>query len=982
MPIASLQSQVDQVQSLLNRLQDDLNTVPFDVQNQVLQNLEQVVADFRETFQTNTTPINTSAFDAAQANFKSRSSASSRTSEDWVHHALRQGHSGAWKWDLIHHKVQLSLEMYALLGCEPEDDISDPQTLIDMIHPEERAEKTRRMEEALKRGGPFIIEFPVKCKDGRTLWISSARTVDHDPSGRPVQAAGISQDISARKQIENALGNAEERERAKVAELEALMDAVPAMIWISRDPQCKEMVGNQHGYKFLEMWAGSNISKTAPDPDLAQQPYRNFKDGKEIPISELPMQVAAATGVGTSNYEFDLVFQNGVTKNLLGNVVPLQDPQGSAYGAVAVFVDITERKRMEEELRCNEAELRRWREQINIWNRATGSFFWNLEQDGSYHNEGLTDSYVTGKTFDQVREWKWFDTIHPNDREQLRHQWQHAIQHKTLFSVEARVWHEASNQYRWYRHQAVPILEEGVLKEWVGVSSDVQAHRELIQALTDREAEIRRSEANERAKAVELQAILDAIPTPILLAHDPAANVISGNLAACKFLGVRPGENLVKVLLGEEASYVEEVFQDGVMLPPEKLPLQISLRTGKAVNDFVSTVLLKDGSQKVLLGNAIPLRDEIGNLTGAVGVYVDVTERISATRALRQSEHRFRVAIASAPLTVFTLDRDLRYTWVYNARHTLSDNTIIGKRGDEILPAEDVKEFTELKQYAIKTGKAVQKEIKIKINHTWLNHIASLEPIFDHQGQLTGLIGATLDVTEQRQLEAIQHEKDIRMAAQSQLLETREKERMKLARDIHDGPIQSIVGAIFHVQDVKDRISDGDGKNDLEPVQTSLKNTVHELRQIINELRPPLLDRFGLAKAIHKLVLNMHEKNPEIVFFLDLPDDLGKLSEQVSVTLFRICQEALSNIYRHSEATQFIIRLSLYNDQITLTVQDNGRGFDNRIDFNALSENSHFGLVGMKERAEALGGNFFVTSTKTDGTTIKVILPKNPSIKV
>lgn len=975
MTVSSLRSQVDRVQSLLSSIQDSLIQAPFEFQNQVLQDLERVVFEFRSVMQADHQPFIAPAFTSPTFSFEPKYPSNLQAQEPWVGHAMRQANSGAWNWDLVQDTLRFSPELFDLLGFGPEDGISSPETFFEMILVEDRDRKLGEVKEVLARGGPFYLEFHVRCKDGRTRWISSVGSVEQDPSGRPVQASGICQDISVHKRTEYALREAEERERAKLAELEALMDAVPAMIWISRDPQCREMVGNRYGYEFLGMWEGANISRTAPDVDLTQQTYRNFKDGKEIPDHELPMQAAAAAGVGTSNYEFDLVFQDGVTKNLLGNVVPLHDPQGNPSGVVGAFVDITERKRMEAELRQNEAQLRRWREQINIWSKATSSFFWVLEPDGSYQKQGATVPYITGKSFDQTRNWKWLDSIHPDDREELRIRWQQAFQNQTLITFEARVWNQASNQYRWYSHQAVPVLEEGVLKEWVGASIDIQARKEMIQALHDREAELRRSEANERARAAELQAIIDAVPTPILLADDPAGEGISGNLAAYKFLGIRPGENLAKILQGEDTSYIETVNKDGVMLPREEIPLQIALRTGEAVKDFEGTVVFKDGRQKILLGNATPLRDPGGSLSGAVGVFVDITERVSAERALRENEQRFRVALASAPLTVFTLDKDLRYTWVHNSRHSLKDSELIGKRGDEILPAEDVREFTELKQNALETGKSIQREIKVKINGTWLYHIVSIDPIFNRQGVLTGLVGATLDISKQRRLETAQRESDIRLAAQSQLLETREKERVKISRDIHDGPIQSIIGAIFHVQDLKDRLVDGDVKDDLEPVRTSLKNAVQELRQIINELRPPLLDRYGLIRAIERLVEEAHEKFAQVEISLDLQDEAGNLPDLVNITLFRICQEALSNIVRHSEATRSTIRLSFCDDQIDLVIHDNGKGFENTVDFTTLTENSHYGLVGMKERAEALGGNFLVTSTPEDGTTIEVRIP-------
>lgn len=166
-------------------------------------------------------------------------------------------------------------------------------------------------------------------------------------------------DVTERKQAEEAIRQSMERERARTSELEILMDTVPAMIWISRDSSCRTITGNRFGYEALQMWEGGNISKTASTENLALQPYRNFKNGREIPVDQLPMQLAARTGKPTLNYDYDLVFHDGNVLSVLGNVNPLFDENGKPAGAVAAFMDITDRRKIEEQLKRNAEELER-----------------------------------------------------------------------------------------------------------------------------------------------------------------------------------------------------------------------------------------------------------------------------------------------------------------------------------------------------------------------------------------------------------------------------------------------------------------------------------------------------------------------------------------------------------------------------------------------------------------------------------------------
>jgi PAS domain S-box-containing protein len=817
-------SKVERNQSLLIDIQESFLQLPIEYQNLASIELQRVANRLRGWLEEGNKPYEHDESTYFDIHIETTYPQKIQEREPWLGFALEQSHSGAWKWDLVNGTMQWSPELYYLFGMEPTQEITDPQIFFEMIHPDDRESIGNKIDEAIKRGGPFYIEFRILLRDGKTIWLSSAGTVEYGPAGRPIQAAGINQDITARKLAENALQESVAREQARAAELQALMDAVPAMIWISRDPDCKEMIGNRYGYEFLNMWEGANISKTAPQTDLVQQPYRNLRNGQEIPNHELPMQVAASTGVGTSNYEFDLIFINGATRNLLGNVVPLTAPNGLPFGAVGAFVDITERKRMEDELRRNEAQLKRWKEYLDFWNKATSSFFWLLDADGSYHEPISRSLVISGKSFDETRGWNWLNIIHSEDRERLRNEWQNAIEQQRAFEIESRVWHEASQKYRWFSHRAVPIVEEETLKGWIGASIDIQRHKE-------------------------------------------------------------------------------------------------------------------------------------------------------AELALRESEHRLRIALASAPMTVFTTDTELRYTWIYNPQHNFTVEQMVSKRDDEILVPENAAELIQLKQSVIETGQPVRQEIKVKVNDTWLYFVVSFDPILDSSGGATGLIGAAFDITTQRQLEVIQRENEIRMATQQRLLETREDERIKIAREVHDGPLQTLMGMNFEIHNLKESITDETLQVELALIQVSLKSAVRELRQVVNELRPPTLSQIGLLQALQEQVEEIQKKYPELNLKMELDGAVNDLSDQLGLTVYRICQESLHNVLHHSHATEVVIHLSQRKNEVILVVQDNGIGFSVTSEFTKLIADKHYGLAGMKERAEAVGGTIQVSSKPGKGTKINVCIP-------
>jgi signal transduction histidine kinase len=154
----------------------------------------------------------------------------------------------------------------------------------------------------------------------------------------------------AKARAEEALRKSRNEERARATELQAIMDAMPAAVFIARDPECLNVVGNRWTYEMLGLPPGSNVSRSLPE---GERPWtdRIMKDGKELPEAELPLQKAIATRQEVIGYEMNRVRDDGTIRNLIGNAVPIPGAGGDIQGSVAVLLDITERKQVVERLR-------------------------------------------------------------------------------------------------------------------------------------------------------------------------------------------------------------------------------------------------------------------------------------------------------------------------------------------------------------------------------------------------------------------------------------------------------------------------------------------------------------------------------------------------------------------------------------------------------------------------------------------------------
>ena len=208
-----------------------------------------------------------------------------------------------------------------------------------------------------------------------------------------------------------------------------------------------------------------------------------------------------------------------------------------------------------------------------------------------------------------------------------------------------------------------------------------------------------------------------------------------------------------------------------------------------------------------------------------------------------------------------------------------------------------------------------------------------------------------------------------------------EKERGRIAREIHDELGQELTGLKFDVSWVRDLVTETTEPQRqmlLERLNSTLKSidgAINSVRRIATELRPPVLDTLGLAAAIEWQATDFQNRTG-IKCRLNQMDEDIPLSREGSIAIFRIFQEALTNVARHSDASEVNIRFERTNGQLVLKIEDNGKG----ISANRLSGVHSLGILGMQERVRLLNGQITISDQNGDGTvvSVKVPLEENP----
>ncbi len=204
------------------------------------------------------------------------------------------------------------------------------------------------------------------------------------------------------------------------------------------------------------------------------------------------------------------------------------------------------------------------------------------------------------------------------------------------------------------------------------------------------------------------------------------------------------------------------------------------------------------------------------------------------------------------------------------------------------------------------------------------------------------------------------------------LVQAQEEERRKVARELHDGPAQSLANLVMRL-DLIDRLWEKDQewvKREVLALTDMVRDNIIEIRRVIFDLRPMALDDLGLVPALKRYLVDYQDKHDLEVHFLFFGDE-RRLPLPVEVALFRLIQEALSNVKKHAEVKEAMVKLEISPLFVTVVVKDDGRGFQ----VHQERKEGQYGLLGIQERVELFGGEFKIKSRMGHGTQVIVNIP-------
>jgi PAS domain S-box-containing protein len=393
-------------------------------------------------------------------------------------------------------------------------------------------------------------------------------------------------------------------------------------------------------------------------------------------------------------------------------------------------------------------------------------------------------------------------------------------------------------------------------------------------------------------------------------------------------------------------------------------------RTGKAAH-FEQTNPL-DGKIREI--HAWPVLDDENNVIMLVEHLRDITERNRTEKALRDSEETLKAIMAAAPVGI-GLAQDRIIQWSNRALyHMLGyDEGALDGIGTKMI-------YADRDEYE-RVGRDLYPVVEAEgIGHVETKWVAKDGAVLDCYVQLTaldrsdlskGVIVAAMDITHRKQAE------DQIRTLSHQLLQAQEVERQRLAYDLHDHLAQDLSAlkiAFDTFCDCHPEISTG-ARQRMSGLSKGLGGVIGDVRDLAYALRPPGLDEAGLVDALDEYCQEYASKNDLKIEFSSVGVDESEVDLDTKITLYRLVQEALSNVTKHADASHVFIRLVPSSPNIILRIEDDGRGFDVAARLAAAHYEKRLGLLGMKERVALLGGTMEVQSRLEQGTRIFIELP-------
>jgi PAS domain S-box-containing protein len=421
-----------------------------------------------------------------------------------------------------------------------------------------------------------------------------------------------------------------------------------------------------------------------------------------------------------------------------------------------------------------------------------------------------------------------------------------------------------------------------------------------------------------------------------------------------------------------------------MIVPEDRERIAAVMRRGAQEFDVEFRIARPDGSLRWIRDRGFPIRDQAGVVLRIAGIAHDITERKLAEAALRESEERFQQIAESIHEVFWLANADLsRMLYVSPSFQNLIGGPFELRQQnaniENVLSLVHPDDLAGVKQALQAPSREFDIEFRIQRvdgSVRWIRDRGF--PLRDESGAICRIGGVAEDITERKAAEDLLKASSEQLRALSASLQSaREKEATRIARQIHDDMGGILTGLRWELEALEKMLDQPADPAHLKAMRDKLATmlgltdtTINVVRRIASELRPSILDDLGLVEAI-EWQTQQFQARTGIECHCECSLQSIALGEQQSTAVFRIVQEALTNILRHAQATRVNVAMNEEDGILVLKVRDDGRGITPA----EVSNEKSLGLLGMRERAHLIGGDVYIVGLRGGGTTLRVRVP-------
>lgn len=779
----------------------------------------------------------------------------------------------------------------------------------------------------MQSGQPLLNqEGEVVDKNGQLHWILTSTIPLRDKNDQVVGLVGIGRDITNRKQAAEELRKSEEKYRKIFENVQDVFFQI-------------DMAGN-----ILEV---SPSIKYFPEFDKAEVLSASVLNIYANPDERPKLLDQLKTYGEVRDYEIDLKSRTGVIKHVSINARLIYDESGQPNHIDGALRDISLRKAAEDALRESELKFRNY-----IDFAPHGVFVAN--EKGKYVEVNAAATVITGYSMDELL------SITPT--ELVSEEYAEEFSNHFLRSVREGFATDEFMVVRKDKTTAFCTVDTVKLSEtrYLGFVVDITKRKATEEALLENEVFLR--ETQQIARLGNCSVDLRRLTWQSSEVLDEIFGIEAGF--------ERNYAGWLSVIHPDfEKSVAEHFIRDVVENKTE-------------FNKKVKIIRQTDKEERWVHAIGELKYDKNGRAIKMIASVQDITERKNTMEALRKSEALYRSILKASPDVVVLLDMDGCITMVSPSAMTLcvcsNENNLLGKNALELISPED-RERAKANAFMMFDRYLGMVEYKI-LRADGSSFFADVngDLIWDIDGKPTGMVFIIHDVTKRKLVEQkLNESKEQLKSFAAHLQSVREEERVSLAREIHDELGQILIAMKIDLGMLKQKVlknaetaNSTDILTKFEHLFGLVDNTIKTTRKIMTDLRPEVLYLLGFVEAV-RLHVSTFEKRHGVKCHLHTDVPNLNLTLQQSVALYRIVQEALTNVARHSMATSVNIRLREEGSMFCMEIIDNGVGFDET----KKTKNDSYGLIGMRERIFLLEGDLQILSSRGEGTTILVEVP-------